>query len=380
MSAAPELTIGIEEEYLLVDRATGALIAERDPGFLETCQAELGEDRVHPELMQCQVEIGTGVCGSIVEARRELAQLRGTVASVAARHGMAPVAASTHPFSDWAEQRISDVERYRELTAEHQHIARRALIGGMHVHIGIADEETRVRVMRRMIPYLPMILALSASSPFWRGRDTGLKAFRPTIFCEFPRSGIPDGIDSWADWQAYTAILAETGLCTDPTRIWWDVRPSAKHPTLEMRIAEVCTDVEDALTIAALCQSLAARLAATPEPLDTGWRRWQRMLTDDNKWRAQRWGAEVTLADLDRRALVPLAQLVRELTGELRGHAEQLGCTAELMRANDIAASGTSADRQLAIFRDRRAAGASDVEALRAVVGWLVETTVKVAA
>lgn len=372
MAAGP-FTIGIEEEYLLVVPATGALVARRDPAMMDELRAALGE-RVSMELLQAQVEVGTAACASIGEARRDLGALRRTVVEVAGRHGAAPIAASTHPFAEWHEQRISDDDRYRSITAEYRALARRQLVCGMHVHIGIHDPELRIALMRRALPFLPVLLALGTSSPFWRGHDTGLKAFRPTIFNELPRTGTPEALDDWADWQTLVELLAASGVCDDPTKIWWDVRPSAKLPTLELRIAEVCTGIEDALTIAAVWQALLRRLAGQRDR-DAPWSRFRRTLVEENKWRAQRWGTAAELADYHGTRLVPFAEVVDELVDSLREDAAALGCGPEVERARDIVRRGTSADRQLAVFHERKAAGAADDEALRAVVAWLVEAT-----
>jgi carboxylate-amine ligase len=308
------------------------------------------------------------------EARAELRRLRGTVGEIAGRYGMRLLACSTHPFSTWEEQRSTEASRYRKLADDYQAVVRRNLICGMHVHAGIADDEERIRLMNGVVPYLPVLLALSTSSPFWRGHETGLKAFRPTICGELPRTGLPDTLAGWAGWQELLAILADTELCPDPTKIWWDIRPSAKHPTLEVRLAEACTRLEDALTIAALYQCLLGYLIRVP-PACEDWHRFQRMLAEENKWRAQRWGCEAHLADFDRRRLVPFADLLDGLLEQLAPEIERFGCAEEAAHARTILQRGTSADRQLAIYRERLTDGASEDEALRAVVAWIAETT-----
>ena len=366
-------TIGIEEEYLLVDPETGALVPNRDPAFFKACQDALG-DKVTPELFQAQIEIATGVCTTVGQARRELRQLRSTLGRLATKHGMALIACSTHPFSTWEDQHATRAARYRAIERDYRAIARRALVCGMHVHAGVEDEDQRIEIMRRTVPYLPVVLALSGSSPFWRGGETGLKSFRPTIFGEFPRTGLPERFTSWADWKAYVRLLAETGMCTDPSKIWWDIRPSAHQPTVEMRIAEMCTRLEDTLTIAAFYQALVAKLMQEPER-ELDWHRYQRMLVDENKWHAQLDGVGATFADYDGRGSNAAADLVAKLVDELMPEAERLGSAQELARANDIVRHGTSADRQIECYHRTLKDGGSPEDAHRAVVRWLAATT-----
>jgi carboxylate-amine ligase len=222
--------------------------------------------------------------------------------------------------------------------------------------------------------FMPHLLALSTSSPFWRGRDTGIKAFRPSIFGSFPRSGLPEFFQSWREWQHLVEILADVGLLEDATQIWWDIRPSAKHPTVELRITDICTSLEDALTIAALYQALLHRLWRL-RACNQSWRVYRRILLEQNKWRAQRWGIEAELADFGAGRLKPVAELVDELIELVREDAAELGCLAEVERAREIVANGTSADRQLAIYRDALRQGASPEEASRLVVDWLMQET-----
>jgi glutamate---cysteine ligase / carboxylate-amine ligase len=369
----PALSLGIEEEYLLVDPATRELVPTPDAGFMPACKEALGE-QVMPELLQAQVEVGTRVCRDVAEARADLSRLRRTVARIAGEHGMALIAASTHPSAVWSEQRSTEQERYQVITRDYQALARRQVISGMHVHAQVEDEDLRIDLMNQVTYFLPHLLALSTSSPFWRGQDTGLKAIRPSIFSDLPRSGTPEQFESWREWQRLVEVLAKTGLCADATQIWWDIRPSAKHPTLELRITDVCTSLEDALTVAALYQSLLRRLWRL-RSCNQSWRVYRRILVEENKWRAQRWGVEAELADYGAGCLKPLRALVEELIDLLRADAAELGCLAELERARDIVADGTSADRQVAVHRKALAEGASAEEARCAVVDWLVQQT-----
>ena len=369
----PALSLGIEEEYLLVDPATRELVPAPDKGFMPACKAALGE-QVTPELLQAQVEVGTRVCRDVAEARADLGRLRRTVARIAGEHGMALIAASTHPSAVWSEQQSTEQERYQVITRDYQALARRQVISGMHVHAQVEDEDLRIDLMNQVTYFLPHLLALSTSSPFWRGQDTGLKAIRPSVFSDLPRSGTPERFESWREWQRLVEVLARTGLCADATQIWWDIRPSAKHPTLELRITDVCTSLEDALTVAALYQSLLRRLWRL-RSCNQSWRVYRRILVEENKWRAQRWGVEAELADYGAGCLKPLRALVEELIDLLRADAAELGCLAELERAREIVAGGTSADRQVAVHRKALAEGASAEEARCAVVDWLIQET-----
>jgi glutamate---cysteine ligase / carboxylate-amine ligase len=372
-SSAPSLTLGIEEEYFLVEPETCALAAKADPAFLEEAN-KLLSGHMSVELFQSEFEVETGVCRSIAEARQELRGLRRAVIELAARHGLAPIAASSHPFSSWRHQRTTESERYRIMAEEYQTIARRSIVTGMHVHVGIADDEARIDLMNRVKPWLPLLLALSTSSPFWDGRDTGLKAIRGTVFGDFPRTGIPDRFESFAAWREFLALLGETELLPDPTKLWWDIRPSIRLPTLELRVADVCTRLEDALTIAALYQALIAWLAVSPRPPTTPPAS-ERTLIAENKWRAQRSGIAATLGDFTSRTAVPVAELVERLVADLADHAARLGCLDEVENARRIVREGTSADRQRQIFTAALDDGASRHEALQAVVRWLIDTT-----
>lgn len=364
------LSIGIEEEYLLVDADTRALAARPPKAFMERCKDRLGE-RVMHEFLQSQVEIGTSVCADITQARAELTELRQAVSETARDFGMAMIAASTHPWAHWREQEPVDMERYRILGAEHRSLARRMAICGMHVHAGIQDKNLRVELMSQMTYFMPHLLALSGSSPFWEGTDTGLKSFRPIIIGDLPRSGFPEVFESWSDWDEMLDDLAATGMVTDASKIWWDIRPSGKHPTLEIRVCDICTKMEDGLTIAALYQSILAYLCALRENNERR-RHYRRILIAENKWRAQRYGVEAEMADFGKRAVLPFAELTDELVDLLRPYAEQLGCLAEVEHASTIARRGTSADHQLRVYNEALEAGAEDHAAQIAVVDWLV--------
>jgi glutamate---cysteine ligase / carboxylate-amine ligase len=370
---APSLTLGLEEEYLLVDPASRDLVAAPPPGFMQRCQDRLG-DRVTHELLQAQVEVGTTVCQNVGAARAQLLELRATVAATAREFGMAMIAASTHPFANWRAQKKVEKERYRVLARDMQTLASRLVICGMHVHAGIEDDELRIDLMNQATYFLPHLLALSSSSPFWQGQPTGLKAYRPTIFGNLPRSGLPEYFASAEEWRHMLHLLERTGLCDDATKIWWDIRPSAKYPTLEMRVCDICTRLDDAITIAALWQAILGALYLLRANNQT-WRRYRRTLVDENKWLAQRYGIAADLADFGVLARKPFGVLMEEIIELVRDEAMRLGALPEVLRAREILDRGTSADRQLTVHARALADGASEREAAQAVVDWLIEET-----
>jgi carboxylate-amine ligase len=369
----PSLSLGLEEEYLLVDPISRDLAAAPPEGFMARCQERLAGRATH-ELLQAQVEVETTVCPDVGEVRRQLSELRATVTLTAREFGMAMIAASTHPFANWRSQRRVDKERYNILVRDMAALAERMVICGMHIHTGIEDEELRIDLMNQATYFLPHLLALSTSSPFWEGHATGLKAYRPTIFGDLPRSGLPEYFTSADEWRQMLHQLHQTGLCDDATKIWWDLRPSIKFPTLEMRICDICTRLEDTIAITALWQSILATLYRLREGNQT-WRRYRRTLVDENKWLAQRYGISGALADYGALTQKPFALLLEELILLVRPEAERLGCLDEVLKARHIVERGTSADRQLAVYAKARADGASEREAPLAVVDWLIEET-----
>ncbi|MCH8100208.1 MAG: carboxylate-amine ligase [Proteobacteria bacterium] len=247
----PAFTIGVEEEYLLVDKETRALVIDPPGTLMAEARAKCGS-QVASELLRCQIEVGTNVCENIQEVRADLARLRKNIIDVADHHGLAPIAASTHPFSNWTEQKHTENVRYDELTHEMQAAARRLVICGMHVHVGIDDDELRIDLMNQLTYFLPHLLSLSCSSPFWNGRDTGLKSYRLTIFDTLPRTGLPERFASFAEYERHVQVLIDAGLIEDSTKIWWDLRPSGRYPTLETRIMDVCTRLDDTIALTAL--------------------------------------------------------------------------------------------------------------------------------
>ncbi|MGB5625399.1 MAG: carboxylate-amine ligase, partial [Woeseiaceae bacterium] len=307
----PTFTIGVEEEYLLVDKETRSLVVDPPKTLMAEAEEKCGA-QVTSELLQSQIEIGTKVCNNVQEAHEDLARLRRNIIDVANRHGLAPIAASTHPFSSWTEQKHTRKERYDTLTHEMQGAARRLLICGMHVHVGIDDDELRIDLMNQMSYFLPHLLALSCSSPFWNGRDTGLKSYRLTIFDALPRTGLPERFASYAEYQRHISILMEAGLIKDSTRIWWDLRPSARFPTLETRIMDVCTRLDDTVALAALL-ICTLRMLYRLRTRNQRWRIYTPMLIRENRWRAMRYSFDEGLIDLAKGAVVPFEDLLDEL-------------------------------------------------------------------
>ncbi len=370
----PEFTIGIEEEYLLVDRKTRDLVEDPPPSMMDECRALL-EGQVSPEFLRSQIEVGTRVCSSVQQARDDLGRLRRAVAEVAGRYELGIIASSTHPFAHWDQQLHTDAERYNLLARDLQVVARRLVICGMHVHVGISDTDLRIDLMNQIVYFLPHLLALSTSSPFWHGLNTGLKSYRLSVFYSLPRTGLPEQFNSWAEYLRHVDVLIDAGLIEDPSKLWWDVRPSARYPTLEMRIADICTQLDDGITVAALYLSLLHMLYRRRRD-NQRWRTYANMLVAENVWRAQRYGIDDSLMDFGKGELVPYADLVEEIIELVHEDAEELGCVAEVEHARDIVRRGTSADHQLAAYEAAHREGADEQEALQAVVDNLMEETV----
>lgn len=374
MSAEPSFTIGIEEEYHLIDRQSRDLASEPPPSMLAECQNRL-QGQVMPEFLKSQIEVATGVVRTPAEARSDLARLRRTVAAVAAAHGLAPIAASTHPFARWDAQKPTERARYAQLARDLQGVGRRLVNCGMHVHVGIDDHDLRIDLMNQISYFLPHLLALSTSSPFWLGEDTGLKSYRISVFQELPRTGLPETFASYSEYQRHVRVLVDAGLIDDATKLWWDVRPSARFPTLEMRITDICTRLDDGVAIAALYQCLI-RMLYRLRRNNQRWRVYARMLINENRWRAQRYGMDDGLVDFGKGRVVPYTDLLDEIIALVSEDAQALGCVAEIDHARTILTRGTSADCQRRVFAAALAERADRPAALRAVVDWLVAETV----
>ena len=365
----PTFSFGIEEEYHLVDLATRDLAAI-PPALMERCEARLGA-RVAPEFLVSQIEIGTRPVRGLADARAELGELRRTVIDEARAFGLAPIAAATHPFALARNVETTPKERYRTLARDLAGAAGRMTICGMHVHVGIEDDDLRIDLMNQARYFLPHLLVLSTSSPFFEGADTGLKSYRVAINHEMPRSGLPGYFETWALYRQTIDVLVKAGAIEDATKIWWDLRPSARFPTLEMRITDVCPLAADALAVAALYVAIL-RMLYRLRRANLSWRRYPVFLLEENRWRAQRYGVEGSLFDFGKGELVAFRDLVEELIALLREDAEAFGCLSEMEHARVIVARGTSADRQVARFTELQAQGLSREQALAGVVDHLI--------
>jgi carboxylate-amine ligase len=368
-------TIGMEEEYFVVDRDSRDLVPDLPESLLDRLlDPPIGA--TSPEFIRSQIEIGTPVCGDVTELTEALSIMRRFVSDTVSEHNMAIIASSTHPFAKWGQQRHVNKARYNLLAEALQGVVRRLLICGMHVHVGIDDKDARIDVMNQVSYFLPHILALSGSSPFWHGEDTGLKSYRPAVFRALPRTGLPDAFSDWSDYSRHVEVLVETGVIEDASKLWWDVRPSSRYPTLEMRSSDICTRYQDGITVAAVYQALIAKLNEL-RMNNQKWRIYSRMLISENAWRAQRYGVDEPLIDFGRSELVPMTQLMDELIDIVRDQAIELGSLDHIERARSIVAEGTSADRQRGVYEKALADGAAKPEALREVVDHLIVETVE---
>jgi len=347
-------TLGVEEEYMLLDPETFDLVQHVDTVLAAMAGHEF-EAHVNPELMQSVLEVATPVCRTPSDVERALRQLRTYVTGIAQEQGLRVGSAGTHPFSLFERQRITARDRYRNLVDQLQYVARRELIFGLHVHVAVDDPDKAIQVVNGLLPHLAPLLALSASSPFWRGEPTGLSSSRQMVFAAFPRSGPPPRFRDYADYAAVVGQLEKTGCIPDYTHIWWDIRPHPRLGTVEVRICDAVTNLGDAVAIAAYCQSLVKLLS---DRYDAGEEipSYHRILTTENKWLAARYGLEAPIMDLatGRRNRVPIAQLVRRTLKELEPHARELGAERELEGVREIASRGNGSDLQQRIFNANR--------------------------
>jgi glutamate---cysteine ligase / carboxylate-amine ligase len=347
-------TLGVEEEYMLLDGETLDLVQHIEAVLAATEGHEL-EPRINPELMQSVLEIATPVCRTAADVDRELRRLRSYVTGLAAEQEMRVGSAGTHPFSLFERQRITARDRYRHLVDQLQYVARRELIFGMHVHVAVDDCEKAVQVVNGLLMHLSSLLALSASSPFWRGELTGLDSSRQMVFAAFPRSGPPPRFHDYADYAEVVGQLEKTGCIADYTHIWWDIRLHPRYGTVEVRICDAVSRVEDAVALAAFCQALV-KLYSERFDAGEGIPSFHRILTSENKWLAARYGLEAPVMDLatGRRNRVPVAQLVRRTLKEIEPHARELGAASELEGIREILARGNGADRQRRVWNANR--------------------------
>jgi glutamate---cysteine ligase / carboxylate-amine ligase len=344
----PSLTLGVEEEYQIIDPRTRELqsyitqILQEDHVVLE---------QVKPELHQSIVEVGTVVCRTPAEVREELVRLRRGVMSLAGKNGLKIAAAGTHPFSQWTTQEITPMDRYLGVREDMQDLAHQLLIFGTHVHIGIEDREFLIDALNVARYVLPHILCLSTSSPFWMGRNTGLKSYRSIIFRSFPRTGVPRVLRAWADYSYYLETLVKTNCIPNGSKIWWDVRPNWNYPTLEFRVCDVCTRVDEAVCVAAILQAVVAKLWKMRRD-NTTFRIYPSDLIEENKWRAVRYGLGGKLIDFGKQQELPAPELIREMLEWFIGDiVDELGSRKEVEYAYRILSEGSSADRQVATFQ-----------------------------
>ena len=340
------LTIGIEEEFQIVG-PDGELTPSIE-AVMAQATPELGE-AVKPEMMQSVVETGTKVCSNIAEAREEIVRLRGSLIDILGKSGLRLVSAGTHPFSKWSEQLITEKDRYRLIEAEMQDVVRELLIFGMHVHVGISDPDLRIDIFNESRYILPHLLCLSTSSPFWMGRDTGLKSYRSVLWSRFPRTGIPPDFESWEEYQNFVQLLVKTNSVEDASKVWWDLRPHYLYPTIEFRVCDAATKVEETLCIAALTQAWVAKLIKLRRQ-NLGFRKYSPKLIRENKWRAMRHGMDGLLIDFGKQEEIPEADLINEWLEFVDDVVDELGSRKECEYALTIIQKGTSAHRQLAVY------------------------------
>ncbi len=345
-----QFTLGVEEEFQIVHPETRELHSYISQFLEEGSGQSLLRERVRPEMHQSVVETGTGICRDIRQARSEICELRGGLSDLAKKNGLRIIAAGTHPFSDWKKQQITDGDRYRVIVEDLQDLARENLIFGMHVHVGIKDKEVAMALTNQVRYFLPHILALSTSSPFWVGRATGLKSTRSEIFKRFPRTGIPGVFDSYSIFQSYVDLLVKTGCMDNAKKIWWDVRPHPFFDTVEIRICDMATQVEDTIALVALIQALMGKLYLLYRR-NLAFRTYSRELIQENKWRAVRYGLDGTLIDFGKESQVPMREIIAELVEFVSEAADIFGTHDELQHIYTICNRGTSADRQLRIFK-----------------------------
>ena len=374
MTDQPKFTVGIEEEYLVIDIGTLNLVSTMPPALMEECDRELGS-QVSKELLQCQIEVGTRVCKTMQEAREELVYLRGTVARIARKHDCLIIASSTHPFS-FGFTLITDDARYQELAEQLQRVVQRLYISGMHVHVGIPDDELRIDLMNQASYTLPHMLALTTSSPFWRGENTGLKSYRVSVFEQMPRTGVPPYFQSYADYMKHVDVLVDLDIIENPTKIWWDIRPSWRYSTLELRLSDICTHVDDAIAVASVFRCWL-RMLYRLKKNNQRWREYSSFLIQENRWRAQRYGIDKGLIDFGQGTMVEFPELMEELIELITEDAEFFGCMDEINHIRTILERGTSAHQQVAVFNQSIADGRSHELALVDVVKFLAKQTLK---
>jgi len=366
-------SFGIEEEYFVVELDNKRLATRSRPYFLRDCRKSLG-DVVQKEMLQSQLEIATPVMTDAGEALEHIRSTRRLIADLATGHELGIVASGTYPLAAWREQQPTKKTRYREMRNELQMVGWRNVLCGMHVHVAPPVNASRIDLMNRALPYLPIFLALSTSSPFWQMHRTGMKGYRLAAYDELPRTGLPDVFRNDGEYQVFVDTLVSAGAIPDATHIWWAIRPSCRYPTLELRIADSCTLVEDTICIASLFRCLLRALWRNPTH-NSGITSMSRLIVDENRWRAQRFGIEGSIVDLGAGRMRPIAEMVADLLDLIAEDAAELDCVLEVEHARTILARGTSADQQLKRYFAARESGEPRQAALGDVAEWLVETT-----
>ena len=361
------ITLGVEEEFFLIDPTTGDVLREPDEGILEACNEQNRRHKFVREFLRSQIESNTRVCNSVADVRAAIRETRGIVVRAAEEHGAALLATSTHPFAEWETQMVTPGSRYRDFVVTYQESLRRFLASGMHIHAGFGDKDSRVRVMTALRRYLPLLHALSGSSPFNESRSTGFKSYRLNLVGGLPRTGLPKALASWDEFERLVEDYRRMDFIRDSSELWWDIRPSRSFPTVELRICDICTRIEDAMCIVALFASLVRHLirrdesGTLPPDLPTE-------IIAENRWLAQRYGVMAFLGDPEQGGRTDIDDYTAQLVEDLADDARALGCEAELRRATEIVREGTGADRQVDHFRLRRLEGDTVAEALRSVV------------
>lgn len=346
----PSFTLGIEEEYMVLDPETFNLRSHVNLELISKGRVLLHE-HIKPEMHGSMLEIGTGICKTTQEAKFEVTKIRSIVNHLAKQNGLLIGAASSHPFAHWEDQDIYPDDRYQIILQDMQLLARSLLIFGMHIHVGIENREVQIQLMNEMRYFMPHILAISTNSPFWESEDTGLKSFRSKIFERFPRTALPDLFSDWSEYQHYVDLLVKTGSIDNAKKIWWDIRPHPFFPTLEIRICDLPMRIEETVAIAALCQAVAAKLYSLYEK-NLSFRQYRRSLLMENKWRAVRYGLDGKLIDWGRQREMPARDLIRELLEFVDDVVDGLGSREEISYVERILEEGSGADRQLKVFKE----------------------------
>jgi carboxylate-amine ligase len=366
-------TIGMEEEFFVFDAVTRRAVQRVDKNFFKSARERLG-DRVMTEMLQSQIEVATPPCATAAQARAHLANYRVALGEAAREHGLGIAAMGTFPLAFWPEQQMTVKSRYGEIMDDLQMVGHRNMLCGMHVHVEVPDLDSRINLIMRLTPYLPLLLALSTSSPFWQGHLTGLVGYRLAAYDELPRTGLPELFRTEAEYDDYVAALVAARIIPDASYIWWAVRPSLANPTVELRIADSCTRLDDALAIAALFRCLVRALDRDAS-LNAGFYRVGRAITAENKWHAQRHGIAATFVDPFSREALDTARWLAAVRRLVAPDAAALGCDAALAHLDTVLAGGTSADRQVAIYRAARDAGRQRLTAVKEVIDWAAAET-----